>query len=259
MVYLRLKRQIIFHNWNVKQLIENISYLSELFDDDKQIQQFIDNPDYFPINVGKSNAENAAAYVSKALENRNNFPNKPRQNTKLRENMQTVIHYFIDKFDADALSTFFKVVYKHLIGKSINEVDDSIDDDHLRYVVQKMKETRHQELIKIKKFRLEKYFNQFKKAVTERKAQRIVHEKIIKFRLKKLKKFFNQYKKAVTERKAQRLIRENQDAERKKSEQKRNKRRRRKRNLRKVTPQRTSDSKRQLTPQRTSDPSPERK
>ena len=188
MVYLRLKRQIEFHNWNVKQLKEQIPYWGELFDKDVEIEEFIDEDDYFPINVGTSKANNASAYVSKALKERNDFPNKPRKNTKLRENMQTVIHYCIDKFDAYALSTFFKVVYKHLIGKSINEVDDSVDDVHLRYMFQKMKETRK---------------NKQRKAVMDRKAQK--------------------KKKAVTGGDVQRFIHGKQDAEQKQSEATRNK------------------------------------
>ena len=210
MVYLRLKRQIKFHKWNTEQLKEQIPYWGELFNNDVEIKWFIDYDDYFPINVGTSNAKNAVDYVYGALKERNDFPNNHRQNTELRENMQTVIHYSIDTFNADALNTFFKSVYKHLIGKSINEVDDSVDDGHLRYVVQKLKETRHQEFIErevLRKFRLKKVFKQYKNAVMERKAQRLVDEKIIKLTLKK---FFKQYKKAVMRRKAQRRIREDQ-------------------------------------------------
>jgi len=190
MVYLRLKRQIRFHGWNVEQLKENISYLSELFDDGVEIEEFVAKDDYFPTNVGKSEAEKAVAYVYDALDKRNEFPNEPRKNTELRKNMQTVIHYSIDTFNADALNTFFKVVYKRLIGKSINEVDDSVDDDHLRYVVQKMKETRE---------------NKYIKAVMDRKAQK------------------KQQRKAVKDRDVQTFIRNGQNAARKQSEGTRNK------------------------------------
>ena len=66
--------------------------------------------------------------------------------------MQTVIHYYIDTFNVTEMNTFLDNVYGLLIGKQVNEdddfrkeVDDSVDDDHLRYIIQKIRQEREQE------------------------------------------------------------------------------------------------------------------
>lgn len=148
MVYLRLKRQIKFHNWNAEQLKEQIPYWRKLFVDN-EIEQFIKNHDYFPTDVGESNAERAKRDVYDALDKRNKSPNTDRDNRTLQEDMQTVIHYYIDTFNVTQMNTFLDKVYGILIGKQVKEVDDSVDDNHLRYMIQKIRQEREKRAILI--------------------------------------------------------------------------------------------------------------
>ena len=131
MVYLRLKRQGKFHNWNAEQLKEQIPYWRKLFVDN-EIKRFITTDDYFPTDVGKSDAEEAKNAVYDALKKRNRSPNADRDNRNLQKKMQTVIHYYIDTFNVTEMNIFLDTVYEILIGKQVKEVDDSVDDDHLR-------------------------------------------------------------------------------------------------------------------------------